>query len=111
MDDEIDEMIEALVNDGILVRYVDESGEEFYKVHPSAEEKFALLWHEHVMSARKAISRLFMAGMVDINFSEDGPMHDRVCLMEDAFDEEKVSQLSEEDRAYLKSFIKTFDHK
>ena len=108
-EDDLDELIDQLVEEGVLIRTVDESGEEFYKVDPSAEDKFAQLWEQHVFEVRRVVSRLFMAGMVDVTFSEDGPLYDKVSLTEDAFDLEKVSQLSEENRNYLTYLINTFD--
>lgn len=108
-EDDLDRLIEDLVEQGVLIRSVDDSGEEFYKVDPSAEDKFAQLWEEHVFEVRKAVSRLFMAGMVDVTFSEEGPLYDKVSLTEDAFDLDKVSQLSQENRDYLNALIKTFD--
>lgn len=47
-------------------------------------------------------------GMVDIMFSEDGPLQDSVTLTDLIYDEEAVSKMPVEDQMYLEYLIKVF---
>ncbi len=108
-DDDLDDLIDALVEDGILIEYVAEDGEKFYQVSPKAEKYVPDLWEEHVKDMKKTLYRLFMEDMVTIEFSEEGPLHDRVSLTDSAYDPIKVANLNVFDQMYLKALIKTFD--
>lgn len=108
--DEIDEMIDWLIEIGALIEHRNEAtGEVHYEVSPDSERLAPGLWTAHVEDLRAALFRQWQHGMIDIVFSADGPMHDLICITEDAYDEEKVALLPEDDQYYLRHIKRVFD--
>ncbi len=109
--DDVDEIIEELIEEGILIEHIDpETGEKLYEVSREAESRAPDLWEVHTEDMRKAIYSLFMAGFVTMMFSEEGPMNDTVSLTDLAYDEVAIAQLDYFDQQYLKHLIKAFDN-
>lgn len=108
--DDVDEFIAELVERGILLEHIDEAtGETMYSVSNDAAEKAPALWETHVDDLKKTLYRLFMAGMVTIMFSEEGPLADTVALTDLAFDKEAASSLDHFDQQYLQHLINVFE--
>lgn len=110
--DEVDEFIAELIEQGLIIEHVDdETGEKTYSVSNEAQTRAPTLWETHVDDLKKTLYRLFMAGVVTIMFSEEGPLMDTVALSELAFDEGTVSSLDFYDQQYLKHLINLFDER
>lgn len=108
--DEVDEFIEELIEQGLIIEHIDElTGEKGYSISNEAQHRAPALWETHIDDMKKTLYRLFMAGVVTIMFSEEGPMMDTVALTELAFDEKVVSTLDFYDQQYLQHLINVFD--
>ncbi len=105
----IDEVIEQLVEDGVLTEHLNENGEIMYGVSATAKDKAPAFWDAHIDDLTKTLYRLFMLGIVTIMFSDDGPMLDSVALTEAAFDPNEVSKLDAFDQIYLNTLIQVFE--
>lgn len=108
MEDELDEFIQYLVDMGIIIEHVTSTGEKKYSVSKEAETFAPDLWEAHLLDIRKHIYKMWEYGIVNITFSENGPLEDRVSLTDLAFDEETVSKLSIPEKDYLDTLIKAF---
>lgn len=108
--DEVDDFIAELIEQGLILEHLDpDTGEKMYSISNKAQEQAPALWETHVDDMKKTLYRLFMAGVVTIMFSEDGPMMDTVALTELAFDEKVVATLDFYDQQYLAHLINVFD--
>lgn len=107
--DEVDNFIDELVAMGLIIEHINPStGEKSYEIPPDTKERAPFLWEIHMKDVKKAIYRMWQHGMVDITFSEEGPLSDVVVLTDLAFDKDAVDALPEVDRIYLEHLIKVF---
>lgn len=108
--DDVDEVIAELIDEGLLIEHVDEvTGEKTYSISNDAETRAPALWNANIEDLKKTLYRLFMADMVTIMFSEEGPMMDTVALTPLAFDAKARETLDFYDQQYLKHLINVFE--
>lgn len=106
--DDVDEVIEMLLDLGLLIEHMGDDGEKLYEISPDAKEHAPELWEANADEVKKVIYELFMKGMVTIEFSNDGPLFDKVALTELAFDSAEVDKLEWHQKKYIEHLIKLF---
>lgn len=99
-DDEINQMIDSMVVNGYLeIDGIDSTtGEFLYKLSPELYKLIPDLSERLQDAFLDEIYNLWVKGMVDMDTTKVNPM---VSLNENAFDEEKVAQLTIEERHTL----------
>lgn len=108
-EDEVDKFINELIDMGLLIEHInDVTGEKSYEIPSDVKERAPFLWEIHMKDIKKAIYRMWQHGMVDIMFSEEGPLADVVTLTDLAFNKDAVDALPEIDKVYLEHLIKIF---
>ena len=108
--DDVDEVIEMLLDLGLLIEHIAEDGEKLYEISPDAKEHAPELWEANADEVKRVIYELFMKGMVTIEFSDDGPLFDKVALTDLAADAAEVEKLEWHQKKYLEHLIKVFGH-
>ena len=99
-----------LLDLGLLIQHTAEDGEKLYEISPDAKEHAPELWEANADEVKKVVYELFMAGMVTIEFSDDGPLFDKVALTDLAADAAEVEKLEWHQKKYLEHLIKVFGH-
>jgi len=96
MDDREISILQYLVLNGALeAAGISESGEPLYNFTPKLKEVMPELYEVHQNSINNQIMRLWEMGFVNLDLFAESPI---VTLTEKAFDFDKISGLSEEDK-------------
>jgi hypothetical protein len=99
-----DEEMNSIINNMVLAGYLEidgvdgESGEFLYKVSPSLYDQIPDLGERLQAAFLDEIYNLWIKGMVNMDATKTNPI---VSLTENAFDEEKVAELTIEERHTL----------
>lgn len=108
--EDFDKVIEELVDAGLLISQLDDSGETVYLLAPDCAEKAPGLWQLFVEDLQKAVYRLWRQDMLDISFSEEGPLMDTIILTGLIDDTEAVNKLNTMDQIYLKEIVRALSY-
>ena len=111
-DNELEDLISQFVADGLLIEHWDDNlKEKVYEVSPRAKEEAPELWEMHVKDLQRGLHRMWQKDFVEITFSDEGFIHDKILLTEKAYDPEELNKLSVDDRKYVSMLIQAFDTK
>jgi DNA-binding MarR family transcriptional regulator len=103
--DNIDDIIEKFLRDGILEisGIEEETGLNTYKITEKGKKIIPVLESEKQAAMNSIAFSLWSKNMINLNFDKDG--NPIVALNKNSFDEEKIAELSSEERLTLRQFV------
>ena len=107
-EEELDDAIEKLVEEGLLIKHWDDTlGETVYEVSVRAKDEAPELWEMHVKDLHRGLHRAWLNGFVEITFTDELNT-DKVMITEKCFDKEELDKLSDRDRKHIHMLVQAF---
>lgn len=92
-----EEIMEMLISAGAMELIgIDSEGGPLYVFTPKLKEIMPDLYEEHISYINQQVASLWDKGFVEVKFDDNGEF--MVSITENALDEEKLSELSKEER-------------